>query len=62
MGLSVLILFFVPWLDRSKAKSIRYKGPLFKRWIATFVISFFVLGYLGTVHPIYGGNLVRLFR
>ena len=49
MGLSVLILFFVPWLDRSKAKSIRYKGPLFKRWIATFVISFFVLGYLGTV-------------
>lgn len=49
MGLSVLILFFVPWLDRSKVKSIRYKGPLFKRWIATFVISFFVLGYLGTV-------------
>ncbi len=49
MGLSVLILFFVPWLDRSKVKSIRYKGPIFKRWIATFVISFFVLGYLGTV-------------
>ena len=49
MGLSVLILFFVPWLDRSKVKSIRYKGPLFKRWIAIFVISFFVLGYLGTV-------------
>ena len=49
MGLSVLILFFVPWLDRSKVKSIRYRGPLFKRWIATFVISFFVLGYLGTV-------------
>jgi len=49
MGLSVLILFFIPWLDRSKVKSIRYKGPLFKRWIATFVISFFVLGYLGTV-------------
>ena len=49
MGLSVLILFFVPWLDRSKVKSIRYKGPLFKRWIATFVISFFVLCYLGTV-------------
>jgi len=49
MGLSVIILFFVPWLDRSKVRSIRYKGPLFKKWIAIFVVSFFVLGYLGTV-------------
>jgi len=49
MGLSVVILFFVPWLDRSKVRSIRYKGPLFKKWIAIFVVSFFVLGYLGTV-------------
>lgn len=49
MGLAVLILFFVPWLDRSKVRSIRYKGPLFKKWIIVFVISFFVLGYLGTV-------------
>lgn len=49
MGLSVIILFFVPWLDRSKVRSIRYKGPLFKKWIVIFVVSFFVLGYLGTV-------------
>ncbi|MBL6686247.1 MAG: cytochrome bc complex cytochrome b subunit [Methylophilaceae bacterium] len=49
MGLSVIILFFVPWLDRSKVRSVRYKGPLFKKWIAIFVVSFFVLGYLGTV-------------
>lgn len=49
MGLSVIILFFVPWLDRSKVRSIRYKGPLFKKWISIFVVSFFVLGYLGTV-------------
>ena len=49
MGLSVVILFFVPWLDRSKVRSIRYKGPLFKKWIVIFVVSFFVLGYLGTV-------------
>lgn len=49
MGLSVIILFFVPWLDRSKVRSIRYKGPLFKKWIAIFVVSFFMLGYLGTV-------------
>ena len=49
MGLSVLAFAFLPWLDKSKVKSIRYKGNLFKRWIALFVLSFFVLGYLGTV-------------
>ena len=49
MGLSVLVFAFLPWLDKSKVKSIRYKGILFKRWIALFVVSFFVLGYLGTV-------------
>jgi ubiquinol-cytochrome c reductase cytochrome b subunit len=49
MGLSVLAFAFLPWLDKSKVKSIRYKGSLFKRWIALFVVSFFVLGYLGTV-------------
>ena len=49
MGLSVLAFAFLPWLDRSKVKSIRYKGNLFKRWIVLFVVSFFVLGYLGTV-------------
>jgi ubiquinol-cytochrome c reductase cytochrome b subunit len=49
MGLSVLAFAFLPWLDRSKVKSIRYKGNLFKGWIVLFVVSFFVLGYLGTV-------------
>jgi ubiquinol-cytochrome c reductase cytochrome b subunit len=49
MGAAVVIFFFLPWLDRSPAKSIRYRGPLFKTALAIFVISFFVLGYLGTV-------------
>jgi ubiquinol-cytochrome c reductase cytochrome b subunit len=49
MGLSVLIFFFVPWLDKSPVRSIRYKGILYKRWLSTFVVSFIVLGYLGTV-------------
>ncbi len=49
MGLSVIAFAFLPWLDKSKVKSIRYKGKLFKQWIALFVLSFFVLGYLGTV-------------
>lgn len=49
MGLSVIAFAFLPWLDRSKVRSIRYKGNLFKRWIGLFVVSFLVLGYLGTV-------------
>jgi ubiquinol-cytochrome c reductase cytochrome b subunit len=48
MGASVVIFFFLPWLDRSPVKSIRYKGPLYKVALAIFVVAFFVLGYLGT--------------
>ncbi len=47
MGASIVVFFFLPWLDRSPVKSIRYKGPIFKAWIAIFVICFIVLGYLG---------------
>jgi len=49
MGLSVLIFFFLPWLDRGAVKSIRYRGAGYKAALALFVISFVVLGYLGTV-------------
>jgi len=48
MGVSVMIFFLLPWLDRSPVKSIRYKGPITKTAIAVFVVAFFVLGYLGT--------------
>ena len=48
MGLSVLSFAFLPWLDRSPVKSIRYRGALYKKWLAAFVVSFLVLGYLGT--------------
>jgi len=48
MGASVMIFFFLPWLDRSPVRSIRYKGPITKAAITVFVIAFFVLGYLGT--------------
>jgi ubiquinol-cytochrome c reductase cytochrome b subunit len=44
---SVIIFFFLPWLDRSPAKSIRYRGPLFKTWLTVFVVVFVILGYLG---------------
>jgi ubiquinol-cytochrome c reductase cytochrome b subunit len=44
---AIIMFFLLPWLDRSPVKSIRYKGNLFKIWIAIFVISFVVLGWLG---------------
>jgi ubiquinol-cytochrome c reductase cytochrome b subunit len=47
MGAAVVILFLLPWLDRSPVKSIRYKGPYFKIALAVFVVSFVLLGYLG---------------
>ena len=49
MGLSVMVFALLPWLDKGKVKSIRYRGGLYKKWLAAFVISFLVLGYLGTV-------------
>jgi ubiquinol-cytochrome c reductase cytochrome b subunit len=45
----VMIFFFLPWLDRGKVKSIRYRGGLYKGWLAAFVVSFLILGYLGVV-------------
>jgi len=51
MGGGVVILLFLPWLDRSPVKSIRYKGPLFKGAVAIFVVSFLILGYLGMLAP-----------
>ena len=49
MGSAVAILFVVPWLDKSKVASIRYKGIYSKIALALLGISFLTLGYLGTV-------------
>ena len=48
MGAAIFVMFLLPWLDRSPVKSIRYKGGLMKLVLAVFVITFFVLGWLGT--------------
>ena len=48
MGMAVMILFLLPWLDRSPVKSIRYRGVLYKTALAIFVVVFLILGYLGT--------------
>ena len=51
MGGGVMILFFLPWLDNSPVKSIRYR-PSWHRYVyALFVFDFLVLGYLGMLPP-----------
>jgi ubiquinol-cytochrome c reductase cytochrome b subunit len=44
---AIIVLFFLPWLDRSPVKSIRYKGPIFKIAVAIFVVTFVMLAWLG---------------
>jgi len=47
MGASVAVLFFLPWLDRSPVKSIRYRGMWYKVLLGMFTIAFVRLGLLG---------------
>lgn len=47
MAAAIALMFVLPWLDRSRVKSIRYKGTLSKIAIVVFVVSFVGLGYLG---------------
>ena len=47
MGAAVMILFLIPWLDRSPVRSIRYRGPLTKIALVLFTVAFVTLGYLG---------------
>ncbi len=51
MGAAVVILFFLPWLDRQPVKSIRYRGLCYKVLLFGFVANFIMLGYLGAVPP-----------
>ncbi|MPS25296.1 cytochrome bc complex cytochrome b subunit [Pigmentiphaga sp.] len=58
MGGAVVILFFLPWLDHSPVKSIRYR-PGWHKWIyGIFIVNFLVLGYLGTQAPTEVFNLI----
>ena len=51
MGGSVVIMFFLPWLDQSPVKSIRYRPQFHKYIYGVFVVSFVILGYLGIQPP-----------
>ena len=58
MGAAVVILFFLPWLDKSPVKSIRYRPTSHKVIYAVFGIAFVILGYLGTQPPSPTGEIV----
>ena len=51
MGGAVVIMFFLPWLDYSPVKSIRYRPDWHKYVYAVFVLDFLILGYLGVQPP-----------
>ncbi len=55
MGLAIVVLFFLPWIDRNPIKSIRFRSLLFKINLAIFAATFIILGYLGLnpVTPLY---------
>jgi ubiquinol-cytochrome c reductase cytochrome b subunit len=58
MGGAVIILFFLPWLDRSPVKSIRYRPGWHKVLYGIFVVLFVILGYLGIQPPSEIGTVV----
>jgi ubiquinol-cytochrome c reductase cytochrome b subunit len=47
MALSVMAFLFLPWLDRAKNKSIRYRGLASKILLGTFFVTFLMLMWLG---------------
>lgn len=49
MGAAIAVLFAMPWLDRCKVKSIRYRGISYKLLLTMFLVSFVALGWLGTL-------------
>ena len=58
MGGAVIILFFLPWLDNSPVRSIRYR-PGWHKWVyGVFVVNFVVLAYLGVQPPSAAGERI----
>jgi len=53
---SIALLAFLPWLDRSKIRSARYR-PLFRQFFWIFVITCVGLGWLGA-KPAEGGYVI----
>ncbi len=51
MFAAIIVLFLMPWIDRGKVRSIRYRSATFKWLLAMLVVSFLGLGYLGALPP-----------
>ncbi len=51
MGAAIVVLFFLPWIDRNPVKSIRYRSTAFRLNLFVFVAVFLFLGYLGMKPP-----------
>jgi ubiquinol-cytochrome c reductase cytochrome b subunit len=47
MLIAVVSFFFLPWLDRSPVKSMRYRGWISRTFLGLFTISFVALMWLG---------------
>ncbi len=58
MAAAIAILFVLPWLDRSKVKSMRYRGHIPRIALIAFASMFVVLGYLGVKAPTEGRTLL----
>lgn len=46
---ALFVFFFLPWLDKSPVRAMRYKGPYSKMALFAGVSAFLMLGYLGTI-------------
>ncbi len=58
MGGAIVVLFFLPWIDRNPVRSIRYRSLAYKVLLFTFAIAFVILGYMGMQSPTPVGTLI----
>ncbi len=58
MGAAIVVLFFLPWIDRNNVRSIRYRSMAYKVILVLFAVSFIILGYYGMQSPTPMGTMV----
>ncbi len=58
MAAAIVVLFFLPWIDRNSVRSIRYRSLAYKVLLFAFVIAFIILGYFGMQAPTTFGTLM----
>jgi ubiquinol-cytochrome c reductase cytochrome b subunit len=54
---SILLLFFLPWLDTSPVRSANYR-PTYRKFLAVLLIDVIVLGYVGGAEPTSGNVML----